>query len=173
MQIRIAAAIGRGRTLLSSFDDALYRCGVHNFNLIPLSSVIPPCSRIESLACPAHAIGEHGDRLYVVKADARSDEAGAALAAGIGWYQWGDGRGLFVEHEVVGICRESAEAHVSELIRLSLSDLCHVRGIPFDERQIGMRTISTAADGWPTTALVVAVFESDGWRMTSPEVVHP
>src|SRR5688572_29196997 len=84
MKINVVAAVGRGQTLLSSFDDALYRCGVHNFNLLALSSVIPPGSEIiTETGCDAPVNGEHGDRLYVVKAEARSDRAGEAVAAGI------------------------------------------------------------------------------------------
>ncbi|HYI16518.1 MAG TPA: pyruvoyl-dependent arginine decarboxylase [Thermomicrobiales bacterium] len=167
MKIRVVAAVGRGQTLLSSFDDALYRCGVHNYNLLALSSVIPPGSQIEEAGCHAPPTDEHGDRLYVVKAEARSDQADEAVAAGIGWYQWGDGRGLFVEHEVTETCPDCARAQVALLIRLSLYDLCQVRGIPFDARRVGMMTISEAADGQPTTALVVAVFQSERWTAAS------
>ena len=39
-------ATGTGRTLLAAFDDALLAAGVANFNLITLSSVIPPGSSI-------------------------------------------------------------------------------------------------------------------------------
>ncbi len=163
MRICIASAIGRGQTLLSSFDDALFRCGVHNYNLLALSSVIPPGSRIEESGRHAPAIDEHGDRLYVVKAEARSDQDDEAVAAGIGWYQWGDGRGLFVEHEVIGACPDCAEAHVRQLIYLSLHDLCQVRDIQFDERCVGLKTIARVANGFPTTALVVAVFQSERW----------
>jgi arginine decarboxylase len=164
MRIQVASAIGRGRTLLSSFDDALYRCGVHNYNLLALSSVIPPGSTIEEVGRHAPATDEHGDRLYVVKADARSDQLDDAVAAGIGWYQWGDGRGLFVEHETTATSPACAELHVRQLMQMSLSDLCHVRNLPFDEQRIRMATIAAAADGMPTTALVVAVFQSERWQ---------
>ena len=165
MRIRVTSAIGRGQTLLSSFDDALYRCGVHNYNLLALSSVVPPGSCIEKDRCHRPATDEHGDRLYVVKAEARSDQPGEAVAAGIGWYQWGDGRGLFVEHEVTETCSARAEEHVGQMIRLSLGDLCRVRGIPFCKRRVTMSTIAGAVDDGPTTALVVAVFQSERWQV--------
>ena len=42
MKLYIAKAIGRGSTELAAFDAALVGAGVANFNLIRLSSVIPP-----------------------------------------------------------------------------------------------------------------------------------
>ena len=74
MRIPLVSGIGHGKTLLSSFDDALQRCGVCNYNLIPLSSVIPPRSEIVLVDRYATPPDEYGHRLYVVKADMRSDE---------------------------------------------------------------------------------------------------
>jgi arginine decarboxylase len=161
--IAVVAGVGRGATLLSSFDDALRRCGVHNYNLIPLSSVIPPRSvvvRRDRYATPAD---EHGHRLYVVKADMRSDRPGQVIAAGIGWYQWGDGGGVFVEHEAVGVRQEAVEADLECRIRRSLQDLCAFREIPFDQRSIGCAVSLAEVSDLPTTALVLGVYRSEGW----------
>ncbi len=46
MRIDIVWGGSEGKTLLSAFDRALLNAGIHNFNLIPLSSVIPPQSVI-------------------------------------------------------------------------------------------------------------------------------
>jgi arginine decarboxylase len=163
MRIPIVAATGGGRTLLSSFDDALRRCGVHNYNLLPLSSVIPPGSEVTPDAGYRAAGEEHGHRLYVVKADARSDVPGQAIAAGIGWYQWGDGRGVFVEHETHAATAMRAEIEVRALISDSLRDLCAFRGIPFEERRVGSRVQVATVDAAPTTVLVLAVYRAEGW----------
>ena len=165
MEIQIIAGVGRARTLLSSFDAALKECGVLNFNLIPLSSVVPPRSSLLELDCVVPATDEdrHGDRLYVVKADARSDEPGHAVGAAIGWYQWGDDRGVFVEHEVVGYSRNGVEAELRCRVQESLADLCAFRDVPFTPRRIGMRMISADVDGAPTTALVLAVYRAESW----------
>src|SRR5215468_9293780 len=131
MHIPLVSGIGQGKTLLSSFDDALHRCGVCNYNLIPLSSIIPPRSEIVLVDRYEASPDEYGHRLYVVKADMRSDEAGMIVAAGIGWYQWGDGRGVFVEHETMGSTREAVESEMRFRICNSLRDVCAFRGIPF------------------------------------------
>jgi arginine decarboxylase len=163
LTIPIVTAVGHGATLLSSFDDALRRCGVHNYNLIALSSVIPPGTTIARPAGFHAPVDEHGHRLYVVKADARSDEPGQGVAAGIGWYQWGDARGVFVEHETVGADAAAAEREVADLIHRSLRDLCTFRGLPFDAERVGCALSVAEVEDRPTTALVLAVYRSEGW----------
>ncbi len=160
-QISVVTGIGHGSTLLSSFDDALRRCGVYNYNLIPLSSVIPPGSEVvDGYHAPND---EFGHRLYVVKAESRSDEVGRVVAAGIGWYQWNDGRGVFVEHELVTTSCEDAKRGITSLIHSSLRDLCFARNVPFDERRVGHRLSASEVVAGPTTALVLAVYRAEGW----------
>jgi arginine decarboxylase len=172
MRIAIVSGIGEGQTLLSSFDAALHRCGVGNYNLLVLSSVIPPRSRIETGRPHQPGGDEHGHRLYVVKAESRSARRGEAVAAGIGWYQWGDGRGVFVEHEAHGDDEAAVAAAVSSLLRASLRDLCATRRIAFDECAIGALAVSATVRERPTTALVVAVFRAEGWDEPPREVTH-
>ena len=44
MQIHLASGVGSGPTELAAFDAALAAAGVANYNLLYLSSVIPPAS---------------------------------------------------------------------------------------------------------------------------------
>ncbi len=46
MKIYISSGRGTGPTSLSAFDAALNEAGVANYNLIRLSSIIPPDSKI-------------------------------------------------------------------------------------------------------------------------------
>jgi pyruvoyl-dependent arginine decarboxylase (PvlArgDC) len=76
LTIAVVAGVGEGQTLLSAFDAALWRAGTHNYNLVPLSSVIPPGSAVVNSGRRAGQAAEFGHRLYVVKAEARSAEPG-------------------------------------------------------------------------------------------------
>jgi hypothetical protein len=80
---------------------------------------------------------EHGLRLYVVKAEMRSDQNGTQLGAGIGWYQWGDGCGVFVEHETIGSTRQDVATELDYRICHSPRDLCDARDVPFDMQRGG------------------------------------
>jgi arginine decarboxylase len=162
-QIPVVSGLGSGSTLLSSFDAALHACGVCNYNLIPLSSVIPPDTEIVPATRLTSPPEDHGRRLYVVKADARSDRPGDVVAAGIGWYQWGDGRGVFVEHEIVGRDRQAVADDLNGLICHSLGDLCAARDIPFLPGQMRSQVAVGDVGDRPTCALVIAVYQAEGW----------
>ncbi|MEA2531535.1 MAG: arginine decarboxylase [Thermomicrobiales bacterium] len=163
MQIPVVAGKGRGRTALSAFDAALSDCGVLNYNLIRLSSVIPPGTTVFELdrACaPQH---EHGDRLFVVMAEQRSTKPGRAIAAGIGWYQWQGGRGVFVEHEAEGASTVEVEAEVLDQIYASLGDLCETRRVDFDGLRVGWRLTSAEVGEEPAAVVVLAVYGAERW----------
>jgi arginine decarboxylase len=156
LTIQLSRGTGHGPTLLSAFDGALRATGVHNFNLLRLSSVVPPGSVIDVLDGPATPKGDWGDRLYVVRAEQRTATAGEGAWAGIGWVQEaGTRRGLFVEHE------GTSEEQVRSDIDNSLAALCDGRPETFGPVQSVLH--GTTCDGTPTCALVVAVFKAEGW----------
>ena len=97
MKIYLTVGRGDGPTPLAAFDNAMYDAHVGNYNLMHLSSVIPPYSTIEH----APFVGEpkdYGDRLYVVMASKTETEPGKWAWAGLSWTQEPTTmRGLFVE----------------------------------------------------------------------------
>lgn len=172
MRISVVAGVGVGQTSLSAFDDALWRCGAHNYNLIALSSVIPPASRIALIE--RHVADENvfGDRLYVVKAEARSVSPGAIIAAGVGWFQWGHDQGVFVEHEIESPdgTRHDVKAELARQISVSLRDLAARRGIEFAEERAGSRIEVAQSGELPTCVLVLAIYESERWRAHARDI---
>jgi arginine decarboxylase len=157
--IEITRSVGEANTTLAAFDDALIKAGVGNFNLIRLSSVIPPETTVSVAEGPADVMGDWGDRLYVVMAEERVDRPGREAWAGIGWVQHEEtGRGLFVEHE------GNSEHQVRDDIERSLSALMearpHVEFGPINSVVQGAR-----CEGTPVCAMVVAVYEAAGWTI--------
>lgn len=161
LDIYLATAVGRGNTELGAFDAALVGAGVANFNLIRLSSVIPPNSRVLQVdTCPFTAAGGWGDRLYAVYAEQRTSIPGEQAWAGVGWCQDSDtGRGLFVEHE------GSAEDEVRANIMASLNDLQSVRGVNFGRPQ--QVVVGAMCTGSPVCALVICGFATETWSRPS------
>lgn len=147
---------GRGATPVSAFDAALGAAGVANFNLVVLSSVIPPGAEVRVEEDPAPFPGAWGDRLYVVMARADA-EPGERVAAGVGWVQAPDGRGLFVE--VTG----ADPAEVRSRIEDSLADMVASRpGVRFGSTRAVIA--ETKAEEEPACAVVVAPYLAQGWR---------
>ena len=163
LSIAVVSGIGRANTLLSAFDDALRDCGVYDYNLIPLSSVVPPRSAVRQQERYDPPPEEYGHRLYIVKAEMRSDHAGKTIAAGLGWYQWGDGRGVFVEHETTGSTRAAAESEMTFRIRESVRDLCAARGVTFREEDLRTLVVQAEVTDRPTCVLALAVFKAEPW----------
>jgi arginine decarboxylase len=158
-RIDIRTGVGRGPTELAAFDAALRDANIANFNLIVLSSVIPPGTTVDVLddVTDHTPPGEWGDRLYVVMAERRTSVPGQGVSAGIGWVQDEiSGQGLFVEHHG----RE--EWRVRQDIQLSLDSMVQGRPQRFGPTRTMVET-ATCTDGTPTCALVVAVYESQGW----------
>lgn len=95
MNIEIVWGTGEGRTNLSAFDAALSDAGIHNYNLVTLSSVIPENATVES-------VGEHdrqwdvGELVAVILAENESNVTGETIAAGLGWATADEG-GIFFE----------------------------------------------------------------------------
>ncbi len=165
MEIKVVTGVGKGKTALSSFDCALKDAGVYNYNLIHLSSIIPPNSvviKADHYNSPAE---EYGYKLYIVMAHISSNESDKYIAAGIGWYQLdGDHKGMFCEHSIKGGTMKEVKSRINQKIKDSLSDLCSFRGLKFDPKKVNS-SISASLVGVPNTdVLVVAVYKSEGWE---------
>lgn len=164
MKIKIVKGKGEASTPLSAFDAALKDAGVYNYNLIFLSSVIPPGSdvvKVEKFETPDN---EWGHKLYCVMAEERSTETGRFIAAGIGWYQFGEGRGVFVEHHLTGDTRVAVESEIRFRVENSLKDLCKFRNIEFKKSESNMETSIAQVQNHPSSVLAIAVYQSEAWR---------
>lgn len=157
MRIEVAAGAGSGPTELAAFDAALLAAGVANFNLLVLSSVIPPGSIVAPSDEPVHPRGRWGDRLYVVMAEERVTVRNTEAWAGLGWVQEREtGRCLFVEHH------GASRGEVERDIRDSLATLCSNRGEDFGPHQ--MKLMGATCEGDAVCALVVATYGTSSWE---------
>lgn len=153
--IAMAQGLGRGPTLLAAFDAALLDAGVANYNLLCLSSVIPPGSRIERRRwhTPPQAWGQ---RLCCVLSQAREDRPGHSVHAGIGWVQdAAAGHGLFVE------LHDHDRGRLQQDLAATLHSMQHQRGV--DLGPVHTEIASARCEGEPVCALVIAVYASQAW----------
>jgi arginine decarboxylase len=165
LQIRVRTGTGRGPTPLAAFDAALRCAGVANFNLIRLSSVIPPGAVVDDGISGERddrdgggigPDGNFGDRLYVVMAERRATRSGEEAWAGLGWVQEPEsGRGMFVEHD------GSRPDPLVDDIRRSLGAVAGSRSGSFGP--VGMRVAGIRCQGEPACAVVVAAYRVVPW----------
>lgn len=165
LSIRVVGAIGSGPTALAAFDDALVSVGVANYNLVRLSSVIPPGSEVTAASPTVIDLTDRariggsagwGDRLYAVWAFESAERLGEEAWAGVAWVQDpSDGRGLFVEHE------GRSEATVRDELSASLHSICTARSLEHLEQHSVV--VGTSCEQSPVAALVIAPYLSEPW----------
>lgn len=156
LRVSVWPGVGSGPTPLAAFDAALMAAGIHDYNLIPLSSVIPPRAVLERRRHKAPH-DDYGRRLYIVLAHEIATEEGATAAAGLGWVREpGDGRGLFVEAHGTG------EDEVRDVIDRTLEAMTAARAREYGpvEREL----VSARCTDEPVCALVTAVYASVPWE---------
>lgn len=158
LTIRVSAGSGTGRTTLAAFDAALAAAGVSDFNLIQLSSVVPPGSRVLEVDGREQLPGDHGDALYCVYARAHASLPGHEAWAGLAWSLRDDdsGAGLFVEHD------GPSHEQVSTDLTHSLEDLSATRGGRYHPS--GQRLVGITCSSLPVCSVVVATFRRAGWE---------
>lgn len=162
MEIHVSSGVGTGPTTMAAFDCALNEIGIANYNMLRLSSIVPPNSEIivHDGKIPFTLPGTWGDRLYVVMAEKRVDKHNADAWAGVGWVQdKKTGRGMFTEHE------GTSEAFVRREITQTLEALIKTR----DDQQyewgpIEMNVVGKTCTDKPVCAMAAAVFQVSDWN---------
>lgn len=166
--LRASAAAG---TRLAAFHRALRTMGLAHYNLVRLSSVIPPDTEVVAgrpHGAPAlHALrpserpvefadGRWGDRVYCVYAEQSTDVPGEQAWAGVGWAQRTDGQGgYFVEHE-----GSDPDVVVAD-IRASLADMVADEDVAFGPAEWVLEGVT--CEDRPVCALVIVPYAAVGW----------
>jgi arginine decarboxylase len=154
-EIHIVWGSGEGKTEISAFDKALEKAGIHNFNLIQLSSVIPPETRIIERGRYRNSKSSVGDKIYVVLSTIISKQTGKEISAGLGWVQSKEG-GIFFEYAgefPVSICKETIEIGLNEMMSIrkwDWDDSIKLKVISHKVRKIGC-------------CMIAAVYDHEGW----------
>lgn len=166
LMITVSHGVGSGPTKLAAFDEALRIAGISNFNLVHLSSVIPPNATVRAVDGQAALAGRWGDRFYVILAEGRVDTPHEEIWAGLGWAQEdASGKGLFVEH--VGHSQAQVTADIDSTLEAMISARPEV---PFGDRHSVIR--GTICIDEPVSALVAAAIQSAPWQ-PEQEIVLP
>jgi len=157
LKIHLATAIAQGKTELAAFDACLQECGIADQNLIYLSSIIPPNSEI-GFEKPHFDDSHFGNKLHVVMANQRESRPNHQAWAGIGWVtDPKTNKGLFVEHE--GMSEEEVRQDITETLHDMMARRSHV-----EWSDIQMVVEGAMCGSHPVCAMVVAVYQSEGWN---------
>jgi arginine decarboxylase len=167
--------LGKHRNNLQSFEAALRVAGIAQFNLVRVSSILPPhctiVSRDKGLKCL-----EPGQIVHCVMADSRSNEPNRLVSAGIGLAvpAQKDNYGYISEHHGFGLTHRNCADLVEDMAASMLATTLGLDLDPdkaYDERReiyrskglvVHTRAVVQTAEGdknglW-TTAVAAAVF---------------
>jgi arginine decarboxylase len=150
MNIILSTGRGTGPTARAAYDAALISAGVTHYNMIGLSSVIPPHSRIyrEKYLTPAD---DYGKRLYVVTSQMNQERSGQWAHAALGWLQEEKtGRGLFIELHGADLARLQKD------LRATADAMRRCRQIPYGPMQ--SEIVSIPCRQQPVWALAIAIY---------------
>lgn len=148
--IRVVWGSASAPTKMSSYDAALAQAGIENYNLVPVSSIIPAGVDVEAVGT-APDLGPAGERLTVVEARATTNDG--SVNAGLGWMESvDDGPGLF--YEVSG---DTGSEDVETRVLEGLEAGGKLRDWTFDEPHVQVER-ADAEPGTYTTAVVLAVY---------------
>jgi len=159
--IRIVWGTGEGPTEMASYDAALADAGIENYNLVPVSSIVPAGAEIDP-AGTAPDLGPAGERLTVVEGRATApptaDATGGAdtVSAGLGWVRDDDGPGLF--YEAAG---RASPDEVSRRVTEGLEAGQELRDWAFGEPQYQVVSADVAEDTYTTVAVLAAYGRSE------------
>jgi arginine decarboxylase len=139
MRIHVASGVGRGPTETAAYDAALAAAGVHDYNLVVVSSVIPPDAAVREVD-RIPELGPGGNRLTVVQGRATATDGRAS--AGLGWVEGRDGgAGLF--YEATGRDPDAVTAAIHEGLAAGRA----LRDRRFGDPTVRVRTAEPVAPG--------------------------
>ena len=156
MIIKVTWGTGEGSTVKSAFDRALADAGIANYNIIRLSSVIPPGTEV-ILEKNKMNEAEHGHRLYAVVSESYQSIPGGKAVAGLGWVTSNNDRGMGIFVEQSG----TDQNEVEDIIRKSIENMRSYR--PEEHGDIKAKTAEAVCKDKIACALVVAMYKTEGW----------
>ncbi len=120
----LVVGAGEGRSELTAFDAALYDAGVGNYNLVKMSSIMPPGAKPSQL----HDDLPPGSLLPVAYGAITSAVPGETISAAVAAGITGTTYGVIMEHKGRAP-REVIEREVTAMVREALTR----RGLPIQE----------------------------------------
>ena len=129
----LTKGVGVDKNRLSSFELALRNAGIERFNLVHVSSILPPLCKIVPRSEGLRHL-EAGEIVYCVMARNETDEPNRLISASIGVAMPKDRKqyGYLSEHHAFGQTAELAGDYAEDLAATMLASAL---GIPFDPNQ--------------------------------------
>ncbi len=126
----LTKGVGHDREMLRSFENALEDAGIARFNLVPVSSIVPPGCKVISRKRALSMLSD-GQIVFLVMSRCASNERRRLISASIGCALPADKKtiGYISEHHAYGQTAKEAGEYAEDL---AASMLASSLGLPFD-----------------------------------------
>ena len=133
----MTSGIGHGNFQLTSFDDALIKSGVYNYNLVKVSSILPANAVLKD-----NIELQEGSVLFTAYASISSDIKDELLAAAVavGVPEDPEKPGVIMEHSVHGT-KKQAEEEIIKMVKEAMSKRSYAI------KEIKVVAVETKSDG--------------------------
>ncbi|MFC2108368.1 pyruvoyl-dependent arginine decarboxylase [Candidatus Bipolaricaulota bacterium] len=155
MKIAITQGSGCGRTDISAFHSALSCAGIGGYNLLFLSSILPPGSQVSTGKFEAPP-DDFGRRMYVVLSRGYARRQGEQVWTGLGC-RWESSSGRGVIAEASALTRKKLVSNLGA----ALDDM-YVAELDTHWEQV-LQTQPAECSGDVACAVVAAVFGIEPW----------
>lgn len=174
-KIFFTCGVGRSKEKLESFEQALRDAGIARFNLVRVSSILPPNCQFTQKTQALNEL-KPGQIVFCVMADISTDEPNRLIASSIGLAVPGqrDHYGYISEHHTHGMTEKKAGDYAEDLAATMLASTLGIQFDPdkaYDERKeqykmsgkiVRTRSVTKTAlgdkNGLWTTVVAAAVF---------------
>jgi arginine decarboxylase len=157
----LAKGVGVHREKLVSFEMALRDARIAPFNLVSVSSILPPhCALVDVEEGLGHL--SPGEIVYCVLAREATNQPGEVISGAIGMAIPEDPNqhGYLAEHHGVGQSEETAGAYVEKLANVMLTTVLGIpshAGVTIQQKSIAQSAVGNVDGEW-TTVIAAAVF---------------
>jgi arginine decarboxylase len=167
-EVVITSGTGTGSSEIAAFDAALRAAGIANFNLILVSSIVPPGIRVRELPPGTPAIGGKGSMLPAVYARVGSSRAGEVVSAAVGVGEPADTDECGVIF-INGGRDLGEEQCVADLAQMVAEGMSKVRGTDAYDFRCRSASATVAADGtWTVVVAALCFADQSLWQYFRP-----
>ena len=154
MKYKLTSGVGKGIYQLVAFDAALIGAGISNYNLLKVSSILPPASQKEE-----HISVVEGSPLLIAYGAISSNTLGEKIAAAVGVGIPVNPKQVGVIMEFAGKCSaDEAKKQVVDMVRIGMLN----HGIPYKEIETSCVEAVVSDDKWVSVISAIPLWKEIG-----------
>jgi len=160
----LVSGVGRHRARVASFEHALRDAGVEPYNLVPVSSILPPDAEFVE---PHHGVERLSSGQVVHAVLGRDTVTEGTAKAAVGVARSDEGHGYFVERGGVE-ASDSAQGDTAETLAREMVETSETTGDVIDSFSVESTASAEEDDGYTTVVATAVLVPPESITGASP-----